>query len=130
MSFTDWITGFDRDNYEAGLAADRANAARNAKLLEQGKISDADFRVSQERFDAAQRYDPDAEIEAAWDEGLQDGANNVTAVLSKPFEIAGTAVGSVLKALPWWLWLAAIAAGAVYFWPVIRPLVSGLAKRR
>ena len=124
MSWTDLFTGFDRENYEAGQAAERRNAEINARLHEQGRLSDADFEITQERFNAGQAYDPDAEIEAAYDEGLDEGANRISKILSKPFELVGTAVGSVLKAFPWWIWVAAIAAGIVYFWPVLRPLLK------
>jgi hypothetical protein len=125
----DWLTGFDRENFEAGQRADAANAAITRNLYEQGKIDAATLQEAENHY-ASGNIDPDYEIEAAFDEGLQEGAANVTAVISKPFEIAGTAVGSVLKALPWWLWIAGLAFLAFYLWPVLGPLLGARLKAK
>ena len=119
----DWLTGFDREAYEAGLRADELNRARNAELLARGDITEADFQASERRFVEGQ-FDPDAEIERAFDQGLEEGAANVTAVVSKPFEIAGAGAGAVLKAVPWWIWLAGLGFLLFALWPVIAPTLA------
>lgn len=48
------------------------------------------------------------QIDAAFKEGLQDGANNVTGFFGGAFDIVGKGVGAILKAVPWWIWAAAI----------------------
>lgn len=48
------------------------------------------------------------QIDAAFREGLQDGANNVTGFFGGAFDIVGKGVGAILKAVPWWIWAAAI----------------------
>ena len=48
------------------------------------------------------------QIDAAFKEGLQDGANNVTGFFGGAFDIVGKGVGAILKGVPWWIWAAAI----------------------
>lgn len=127
-ALTDTITGFDREAHERGLEIDRQNQARNQELADRGLITQADVIASEENFREA-HFDPDSEIAAAFDEGLEEGAANVTAVVTKPIEIAGKAAGSIIGALPAWLWLVGLAALAWFAWPVLGPLLGARIKR-
>src|SRR5687768_332239 len=123
--FEKWIYGVDpAEEQRRQDALEAALAAENEK--DRARYGDKWFEEAQGNLEKS-KIDERAEVDQAFDEGLQEGADNVTAVISKPFEIAGTAVGSVLKAFPWWLWVAGLAVAGFYFWPVLRPL---LAKRR
>jgi hypothetical protein len=52
--------------------------------------------------------DVDAQINEAFNEGLDDGANNVTGFISGIFNFVGKGLGAILKAIPWWIWLGLV----------------------
>ncbi len=101
---SDQITGFDRDEYEAGLAADARNRQLTDELKDKGLISEADYELSIKNYNDSASYDPDKEIGAAFNEGIDDGARNIR-------NFAGGAinnlVGTPLKLIPWQVWVAA-----------------------
>lgn len=105
---------------------DAALAAENAKDRE--KYGDAWFEEVSANLEES-RIDVEAEVDREFEVGLQEGADNVTSVISKPFEIAGKAAGSVLSAFPWWIWMIGLAALAFTFWPVLGPLLGARLKR-
>lgn len=119
------LYGVDLDETQAALdATNAALAAENER--DRAKYGDKWFEEAQANLTANQAEESDVSgaVDQAFDEGLQEGADNVTSVISKPFQIVGAAVGSILKALPWWLWLAIIIAGAAYFRPLWAPLLK------
>ena len=100
----DWLTGHDADNYEAGLEADRKNRALTDDLHNRGLITDADYAVANGHYDEAAAYDPGAEIDAAFMEGLDDGADNIRGGLTSTLN---TVIGTPLKLIPWQVWVGA-----------------------
>ena len=105
---------------------DAALAALNEK--KRAQYGDQWFEDASAQLEAG-RMNVRYEVNQAFDEGLQEGADNVTAVVSKPFEIAGTAAGSVLKAFPWWLWIGGLIAAAWFLWPVLGPALGARVRR-
>ena len=120
----DWLTGFDRENYEAGVAADAQNAGLNRRLHERGRIDDATFEQVLDHDAADDINDPDAEIQYAFDEELGQRTGAVR-------DAASGGISAFMRAtfgiVPWQVWLAGLAIAAVYFWPVLRAAFS---KRR
>jgi hypothetical protein len=87
---------------------DRKLDAENARdAVKYGPEWQAMVRENQERDGSGYNMDVEAEVDEAFEEGLQEGADNITAVVSKPFDIAGAGIGALLKAVPWWVWAAA-----------------------
>lgn len=105
----DWVTGFDRENYEAGLEADRKNLELQRKLNAAGKVTDDDLAISEGRYLESVSYDPDEEIETAFGEGIDEGADNIRGGLTSTIN---TVIGTPLKLIPWQVWLAAALYGA------------------
>jgi hypothetical protein len=99
-----------------------ALAAENEKDRE--KYGDAWFEEAQRNNDSGYVSDVDGAVDQAFDEGLEEGADNVTAFVSKPFEIAGKGVGAVLAGFPWWLWIAGLAVLGFFLWPVVAPALA------
>jgi hypothetical protein len=113
------------DSEEDQYRADQAEAALAAENLKDAeRYGDAWFAQVTANAARGDLEDASGQVDAAFDEGLREGSANVTAVIRKPFEIAGTAAGSVLKAFPWWLWLAGLAALAFFLWPVLGPALG------
>lgn len=110
MSFLpDWVTGFDRENSEAGLEADRRNAELTEDLRRRQLISDQEARESQQRINDSLSYDPDDAIGEAFGEGFDDGADNIRGAVGSTINAA---VGTPLKLIPWQLWIALALYGA------------------
>ena len=109
MSFLpDWLTGFDREAYNRGLEADRKNAEITRDLEAKGLITERDYGIAQDHYAGSLDYDPDKAINGAFQEGLDTGTSNVRSVLGSPFGI----VPSLLKIVPWQVWLILAAWGA------------------
>ena len=120
MNLFDYFTGFDRENYEAGLEADRKRIALNAAQLERKRQAAADdeeelrfldeLEAAYARNDAASAgiadgtgRTPDESIGAAFVSGLADGRNNIrNGVGSTINELLKNTLGLV----PWQLWVA------------------------
>ena len=128
MSLFDYFTGFDRENYEAGLEAGRQRIALNAAQLERKRQAAADdeeeLRFLDELEAAYARNDaagagladgtgrtPDESIGAAFVEGLADGRNNIRAGV-------GSTINELLKntlgLVPWQLWVAGAVVALWY----------------
>ena len=99
-----WLTGHDETAYQEGLEADRKNAAITEDLKRRGLITDADYQIAQEHYAAAAAYDPDAAIQDAFEEGWDEGADNIRNAVGSTINAV---VGTPLKLIPWQLWLAA-----------------------
>jgi hypothetical protein len=105
-----WILGVDEDPAETerrGAAGDDANAALNAQLHDQGLLSDSDYRITQAHIDQGRLVNVDSQINAAFWEGVDDGAANIRGAVGSTIN---TAIGTPLKLIPWQLWVA----GALY----------------
>ena len=103
----DWLTGFDRENYERGLEAERKSQELNKGLLERGLIDEQTFRESEANFARDDNFDPDAEINAGFVEGLNEGVNNVRGTI-------GSVVSFPFRLIPWQLWAIGAIALLVY----------------
>jgi hypothetical protein len=99
----DWITGYDRDAYEQGLEADKKNRAITEDLHNQGLITDKEYKEAIDHYDAAAAYNPDAEINAATQQGLDSGADNIRGFLGGVIDKVAT---TPLRIIPWQVWLA------------------------
>lgn len=118
----DWLTGFDREEYEKGLEADRKNREITEDLHNRRLISDTDYQAALDNYDAAAEYDPDEDISNAFSQGFDEGADNIRNFLG---DTINTTVGTPFKLIPWQVWLA----GALYLaWQL--GLFKGLVKGR
>jgi len=121
------LYGVDLDEEQAKQDQVKAQlAAENEKDRE--KFGDAWFEEAQANLDKS-RINVEAEVDQAFDEGLQEGAANVSAVIRKPFEIVGTGIGAVLKGVPWWVWGIGLAVAGFYLWPVLGPMLGARRRR-
>jgi hypothetical protein len=108
-----WILGTDPEDDEArGRAADDANAALNKRMHEQG-------------LDRGRIEDASAEIDQAFLEGLDDGAENIRNTVGGTIN---TVVGTPLKLIPWQVWLAA-ALYAAFRLGLFDGLLKGVLKK-
>jgi len=105
----DWLTGFDRENYEAGLEADRRNRELTEDLKRRGLITEADYQVALDHYDDSLAYDADAAIQGAFDTELD---RRTEAVRDFGPGVISTGLRSTLGLIPWpvWLGLAAYVA--------------------
>jgi len=105
--FTDWLARnfFISEDDEATSAAIAAN---HQQILERQRLEG--------KVDALEYL----ELTAAIDD---TGANLYDR------ELGQRGVPALFKTIPWWVWALAVVAAAVYFWPLIRPLVSRFTKR-
>jgi hypothetical protein len=98
----DWLTGFDRENFERGQQADNANAELQKSLHDRGLISDENYQISLDHYAADDAFDPDEQIVGAFDDELADRTKAVR-------DFASGAIGASLKAtlglIPWQVWL-------------------------
>jgi hypothetical protein len=96
----------------------RLNAAKAEQLARERSQAEADewmrqVQLNQERPESAYNLDVRGELNAAAQEGLDEGKRNITGFFSGVFDLAGSVIGPILKAIPWWLWLG---AGVFVFW--------------
>lgn len=113
-----WTGGVDLDE-----EAQRAEQIRQqdlqlqAKRLQQGKIDDAAYQDQLTRIQAdyEQTANIEQDVQDAFDQEYDAGLNRLTKTASGPFNVFGDVVGSLLKALPWWLWVALLAYLAFQF---------------
>ena len=141
MGLWNWIvteaTGVDPAAEQARSdAADAQLSSLNQQNLERGLWTQAQYDQAQADIAAGNASTGDnnvaGAINAEAEAGLQEGLNNV---LNAPGKLVG-AVGSgastllwgIVKAIPWWVWLA--AAGALFVWMGGLELLKGrLAKK-
>ena len=112
MSIIGKLFGADKLQAE-GDALDAKLAALNSRdYAPGGKLyTPANWAAVQQNLGTGTTGNVDKQINAAFQEGLDDGADNVTGFTSGIFDFLGKGLGSILKAVPWWLWLGVI----VYF---------------
>jgi len=85
--------GFDEQSEGGQRALNERTALENAHL-------------NQQRKDTGEIP---SSLNQAADEGLAEGSRNVTGFFKGIFDVAGEALGAVLKAVPWWVWLSVAA---------------------
>ena len=129
MALFDYFTGFDRENYEAGLEADRKRIALNAAQLarrrdeaedEYDLIIADELQAAYAKNDYAGRgtgsggpnaLNPDAEIGQAFLDGLKDGRDGIRKTLG---QIINEFLKNTLGLVPWQLWVAGIVVALWY----------------
>jgi hypothetical protein len=126
MSFIGSLFGAD-ELQATGDAADarieemnRRDYAPGGRLYERIKrergqaAADAAYQTVLGHLETGRTGDVDAQINTAFQEGLQDGRNNITGFVSNVFGFVGKALGAILLGIPVWVW--AVAAVAVWGW--------------
>ncbi len=87
----------------------------NKIAAQQGtSAADAAYKATLNNLDTGATGNVSAQIDAAFEEGLQDGANNITGFVSGAFKFVGKALGSILLGIPVWVWLALAAIAFFY----------------
>lgn len=104
MSILSWIYG---DDANAQAAADA-----DAKLRELNRQQYGVDYVNTDNWVPPDQQN--AQIDAAFGEGWNDGKKNVTGFVSGAFKVIGDGLSSVLLGIPAWVWLAAAAALWLY----------------
>lgn len=114
MSFLSYLFGDDENAARAAEADARLrilNAERAKKLGAQWNDQVNRNYETQAAFGVEAQ---EREIDAAFDEGWQDGKKNVTGFISGTFKVIGDVLSSVLLGIPFWAW--ALAAIGVWGW--------------
>jgi hypothetical protein len=99
----DWLTGYDRENFDKGIAADKANAQIEQELADQGKIGSLALKQAQSHYAADLAENPDAEITGAFNDQLASETKTV-ADFGGGFINAG--VKGILGSVPPQVWIA------------------------
>ena len=99
--------------YEQIAAKDGTDAADKTLTIVQGNLA------------TGATGDVLGQVGGAFQEGWQQGAMNERNAISG---FINSTVGNFVRVIPWQIWLIAILAGTVYFWPVIRPFAKRLSK--
>jgi hypothetical protein len=114
------------EDIERGRAADQALLALNEQNRARGIITEEQFADSQARL---QKWSTDELLTndkyspwGGFKEGLNDGAKNIKGAI-------GGGINFGFSMIPWQLWALGAVALAVYFWPMLRPVVAGRLKR-
>lgn len=114
MSLLSYLYG-DDDNAQRAAEADARLRILND---ERAKKLGAGWKAEVDRnYNTQVTYGVDAqnrEIDAAFDEGWNDGKSNVTGFIGNIFKVAGDVLGSVLLGIPFWVW--ALASIGVWGW--------------
>lgn len=122
MSLIGYLFGAD-ELQATGDAADakleemnRRDYAPGGRIYEQIKKSsgqaaaDNAWQKVQGQLATSKTGNVDLQINDAFKEGLQDGANNITGFVSGIFNFVGKALGAILLGIPIWAWAAAAVA--------------------
>jgi len=72
------------------------------------------YTRTQDNLASGATGDVSQQLDDAFQEGLDEGANNVTGVISGAFKLIGKGLGAVLLGVPAWAWLLGIVALWVY----------------
>lgn len=114
--------GVDLDAAQAqGDDLDARLAAENQRDLASGRYDQATYDLAERNRLAGQTGDVKSQVHQAFGEGWNDGARNISGGIGG---FINGVVSTAFRIIPWQLWLIGLAAGAVYFWPVLRPLAK------
>jgi len=108
MSFISSLFGGDKLQAD-GDALDAQLKAYNAATNYDARLTPEEQAQVKRNLESGKTGDVNAQIDAAFKEGLNEGAANVTGFLGGIFDFVGKGVFAVLRALPWWVWLGALA---------------------
>jgi hypothetical protein len=108
----DWLTGYDSEN--AQRAAD-ADAALRQLNKQQAAVYGPDWEAQVNRDYATQQsFDLQTQreqVDTAFTDELDARAKSI---IGGPLGVVWSTLKAILKAIPWWVWLA--AGVAVFFW--------------
>ena len=114
MRFLSYLYGDDENAQRAAEADARLRVLSDERAKELGESWKAEVDrnyATQATFGVDAQ---NAEVDAAFDEGWQDGKRNVTGFVGNIFKVAGDVLGSVLLGIPFWAWI--LAAVGVWGW--------------
>lgn len=101
-----WALGVDLEQEQANIeAADAGNGALNRQAWEDGRWTDQEYDEARQRMEDG-KIDVVAEVGEEWWAGYNDAADNLTGGLRRGL---AEPVNLVLRALPWWVWVALVA---------------------
>lgn len=111
----DYLYGAD-DLQTQGNTLDAELAAMNQRDYGPGGryYTPANYQTTQDNLASGATGDVSAQLSDAFNEGLKDGANNVTGVVSGVFSVIGRGLSSVLLGIPVWAYAVAGLAVWVY----------------
>lgn len=112
MGLLSWWHNADEEQARSDAADARLQALNAEDRQRYGEDWYRETQRNLNRDTSAYGHDVGREIDDAFDDGWNDGLDNLTSTARKPFGFVGDVAGALLKALPWWLWLAALAYGA------------------
>jgi hypothetical protein len=98
----DWVTGFDRQNYEAGVAAEKKSQQLNEELYAQGAIGSVAHEQARKHYEADFAYDPGQEIDKAFNDELSARTGAVRGAVGGGINAI---FKSVFGSIPWQVWL-------------------------
>lgn len=107
-----WLGGVDLDEEEKRAADIKARDEQlQAERLAQGKINDAAYQDQLKRIqeDYEQTANIRADVQRAGDEEYDHRLTVLSETVAAPLNVGGDIIGAILKGVPWWLWLAALA---------------------
>lgn len=92
MGFWALITGEDLEEAKRQSdAADAWNLARNKELLDEGKLSAENYKISEQQINSSRLEDPGTAVGIAFQEGLDEGVDNVRgglgSIIAFPFRL-------------------------------------------
>jgi len=114
MSLLSYLYGDDENAQRAAEADEKLRALNEQRANDLGESWKAEV---DRNYSTQSTFGVDAqnrEIDAAFDEGWQDGKRNVTGFIGNIFKVAGDVLGSVLLGIPFWVW--ALASIGVWGW--------------
>lgn len=74
----------------------------------------ADVEENKTREGSGYGLNVNDELDAAYDEGLEEGQGNISRFVRAPFTVLGKALTGVLAGIPVWVWLLGLGALFVY----------------
>ena len=105
----------DDENARRAAEADAKLRQLNDAAIASGRYDAATAAQIQKNYASQVTFNPaeqEKQIDEAFNEGLQDGANNVTGFVAGTFRFVGKALSAVLLGIPAWAWL--LGAGVLW----------------